>query len=79
MYLICDNYALGWRKKHPIAMYLMLITELVCVETLMRERGLRIFGMPIAQCISKATHIDASSGVTQSHVADFDFLGTSQV
>ena len=30
--------ALGGRKKHPIAICLMLITELVCVVTLMRER-----------------------------------------
>ena len=67
-------YALGGRKKHPIAICLMLITELVCVVTLMREwTGLRIFGMTIAQCISKATHIYVGSAVTQSHVADFDF------
>ena len=53
----------------------MLITELVCVVTLMRESvaGLRIFGMTIAQWISKATHIYVGSAVTQSHVADFDF------
>ena len=66
--------ALGGRKKHPIAICLMLITELVCVVTLMREwTGLRIFGMTIARCISKATHIYVGSAVTQSHVADFDF------
>ena len=69
---------MGGRKKHPIAICLMLITELVCVVTLMREwTGLRIFGMTIAQCISKATHIHVGSAVTQSHVADFDFWGTS--
>ena len=58
--------ALGGRKKHPIAICLMLITELVCVVTLMRESvaGLRIFGMTIAQCISKATHIYVGSAVT---------------
>ena len=68
----CQTY--GGRKKHPIAICLMLITELVCVVTLMREwTGLRIFGMTIAQCISKATHIYVGSAVTQSHVADFDF------
>ena len=27
---------MGWRKKHPIAIYLTLITELVGVVTLMR-------------------------------------------
>ena len=43
----------------------------------MREMGLRIFGMTIVQCILKATHIYAGSAVTQSHVADFDFLGTT--
>ena len=70
----CLFNALGGRKKHPIAICLMLITELVCVVTLMREwTGLRIFGMTIAQCISKATHIYVGSAVTQSHVADFDF------
>ena len=69
-----DINSLGGRKKHPIAICLMLITELVCVVTLMREwTGLRIFGMTIAQCISKATHIYVGSAVTQSHVADFDF------
>ena len=69
------TFALGGRKKHPIAICLMLITELVCVVTLMRESvaELRIFGMTIAQCISKVTHIYVGSAVTQSHVADFDF------
>ena len=37
------------------------------------DSGLRIFGMTIAQCISKATRIYAGPGVPQSHVADFDF------
>ena len=37
------------------------------------DSGLRIFGMTIAQWISKATHIYVGSAVTQSHVADFDF------
>ena len=65
---------LGGRKKHPIAICLMLITELVCVVTLMREwTGLRIFGMTTAQCILKAIHMYVRSAVTQSHVADFDF------
>ncbi len=50
------------------------MTEPVCVVTLMREwTGLRIFGMTIAQYISKGTHIYVGSAVTQSHVADFDF------
>ena len=57
---------MGWRKKHLIAIYLTLITEPVCVVTLMRKwTGLCIFGMTTAQCISKATHIYVGSAVTK--------------
>ena len=45
----------------------------LCGDLDERIAGLRIFGMTIAQCISKATHIYVGSAVTQSHVADFDF------
>ena len=38
IYFKLPKSALGGRKKHPIAICLMLITELVCVVTLMRER-----------------------------------------
>ena len=80
MYLHNKDYSHCQLSSHTIMINTETKHVLICrwERTILQckiqgDEGLRIFGMTIAQCISKATHIYVGSAVTQSHVADFDF------